>query len=88
MCEVEQSGEQWRRFLGTTDSIFRAEGAASHYSYTSVIFYQTTRQSYPKIILILEVNKAKNSYLNAICFSVEAEILLATVFQNASILKA
>jgi len=37
--------------------------------------------------VIFEVNMARISYLNATCFSVEAEILLATVFQNASILK-
>ena len=30
---------------------------------------------------------ARISYLNTTCFSVEAEILVATVFQNAIILK-
>lgn len=84
MCEVVYCGEHWRRFLRTTDSIFIEEDAASH---NSVILYTTTRQSYPKNKVIFEVNMARISYLNATCFSVEAEILLATVFQNASILK-
>jgi len=38
--------------------------------------------------VIFEVNIAIISYLNATSFSVEAKILLATVFQNANILKA
>lgn len=38
--------------------------------------------------VIFEVNMARISYLNATCFSVAAEILLANVFHIANILQA